>query len=819
LYGEADRESHPDFTKTGILKTITYPTGGSTTYEYEGNMSGYGIPVGGVRIHKITHNDKGSRATNRIFSYGEAISIMGSLESKIKFLDNFKSFNAVVNGGQEIPPNDWNISLTAINSASSQVDYNLNAQPIVYCEVTEQFRDGDNYIGKIFRSYDSKSLMTDRDMISDPFPSLDMQNQTPWPPFLMTYDACNGNKIFGGKVYYQRNFRFGDLLEKDQIIYDATNHIKKVINKGYSCVKKNILTGLYAQRRMSVYNGDIWTNNQFWKRNYYIEQLVQQLDSVTTTDYFGPNSMSLVTKTKYTYNDKSLIASETETKSDGTEIKNTYSYPFNESCAECSTMVNRNIITPVVVSRMYKKSRVGESLLKTIQTDYNQFGNPLTVRTSILDNPLEDRIYYGYDNVTQNLQTAQKVGEANTTYIWGYRNTYPVAKIDGASFDEVRSAFGGTLPDLKSGGLTASQISTMKTNLPSAHIKTYGYKPLIGMISETDSRDVSTYFTYDTFNRLYLVKDRDNNFLNQYRYAYSGEKENGTGGYSLYTHLNFNNSFFYVGSTMIAEVEVTGGSQDISYEWSLKNGSSILSTGTSKNFNYTCSETGILSLQCVIKDTYTGQTKTVSKNMYCYAYPSYTVTPGSANYNYAQLGTATISDFRGGSGNFTYNWYLKNSSGVILANATNATNSFTYNCWQAGTLTIQCDVIDNTTSQVTTRTTTVTCSPVVISSCNFSLLTGYSGISNNITSSGTVVSFSLVFRATAFPLNLNVPYHVADVCEGSQPSVTRVVNCTTSNRTWQITFNPDKTVYCKIISGNPLNINTGDGFGSSYNLW
>ena len=359
----------------------------------------------------------------------------------------------------------------------------------------------------------------------------------------------------------------------------------------------------------------------------------------------------------------------------------------------------------------------------------------------------------------------------------------------------------------------------MKTNLPSVEIKTYGYKPLIGMISETDSRGVSTNYVYDTFNRLYLVKDMDSNFLNQYQYAYLGQKENETGGYSLNTLLNLNSDFFYVNSMMIAEIVVDGGSKDIRYEWSLKNGSSILNTSTSKSLSYNCSETGTLTLQCTVKDMYTGVTKTLSRNIHCYAYPSYTVTSGSKNYNYAGVGTATISDLKGGSGDFTYSWYLKNNSGVILANATNTTNSFTYNCWQVGTFTIQCDVTDNITNQVTTRTTTITCSPVVISSCRFSLLTGFSGISNVITSSGTTVSFSLVFRPTAFPLSLKVPYHIADVCEGSQPSVTRVVNCTTKNRTWQIKFNPDRTVYCSIISGEPLSVNSGDGFSSSYNLW
>lgn len=42
-YSGADREAHPDYAQAGILQTITYPTGGTTTFEYEGNnYSHYG---------------------------------------------------------------------------------------------------------------------------------------------------------------------------------------------------------------------------------------------------------------------------------------------------------------------------------------------------------------------------------------------------------------------------------------------------------------------------------------------------------------------------------------------------------------------------------------------------------------------------------------------------------------------------------------------------------------------------------------------------------------------------------------------------------
>ena len=48
----------------------------------------------------------------------------------------------------------------------------------------------------------------------------------------------------------------------------------------------------------------------------------------------------------------------------------------------------------------------------------------------------------------------------------------------------------------------------------------YTYKPLVGMTSQTTPNGTTTYYTYDSFGRLYQVKDDDGHLKNKYNYHY-----------------------------------------------------------------------------------------------------------------------------------------------------------------------------------------------------------------------------------------------------------------------------------------------------------
>jgi YD repeat-containing protein len=53
-----------------------------------------------------------------------------------------------------------------------------------------------------------------------------------------------------------------------------------------------------------------------------------------------------------------------------------------------------------------------------------------------------------------------------------------------------------------------------------AQMTTYTHSPLSGITSQTDPKGNISYFEYDTFGRLKLIKDQNGKILKQYDYQY-----------------------------------------------------------------------------------------------------------------------------------------------------------------------------------------------------------------------------------------------------------------------------------------------------------
>jgi YD repeat-containing protein len=63
-------------------------------------------------------------------------------------------------------------------------------------------------------------------------------------------------------------------------------------------------------------------------------------------------------------------------------------------------------------------------------------------------------------------------------------------------------------------------IDELRLHPVGAQMTSYTYRPLVGMTSQTDANGIVTYFEYDSFGRLQVVKDSDGNIVKANAYHY-----------------------------------------------------------------------------------------------------------------------------------------------------------------------------------------------------------------------------------------------------------------------------------------------------------
>lgn len=194
-------------------------------------------------------------------------------------------------------------------------------------------------------------------------------------------------------------------------------------------------------------------------------------------------------------------------------------------------MVSRNILAPVIE----QIDEQGTVPLRSIKTNYYNWGNyiiaPITIQTKSGSNSyVTQATYNSYDTKGNILQITGKDGIV-TSYIWGYNQTFPVAKIVNIAQSQISSSILTAIQNyVFTNSAVYSSIQTdvnyLKTQLSSYinnsayQVTLYTFKPLVGMSSQTDPNGVTTYYEYDDFGRLKWIKNDDGYITNRNTYHY-----------------------------------------------------------------------------------------------------------------------------------------------------------------------------------------------------------------------------------------------------------------------------------------------------------
>nr|WP_321232928.1 hypothetical protein [uncultured Psychroserpens sp.] len=259
-----------------------------------------------------------------------------------------------------------------------------------------------------------------------------------------------------------------------------------------------------------------------------------QLTQTVTKEYFNVDQSSppyIESRQTFLYNTQNFQISQTDNYYDesGIEqhIQTKYYYPVGAALTGGNSTVIRdqlkdlNKINEVLETETYKNTvKLSETHNMFHLFSPNQIF-PQTIKVAAGGNTPEARIQFiKYDDYGNLLEVSKEDG-ISISYIWGYNEMYPVAKLIDVTYSEIVTTLGAF--DLGNGGLTSTQIEELMDDYPDTQISIYEYDPMVGITKMTDARGYTMTYYYDAFNRLKEIRDHENNILSQNEYNYKNQ--------------------------------------------------------------------------------------------------------------------------------------------------------------------------------------------------------------------------------------------------------------------------------------------------------
>lgn len=352
-------------------------------------------------------------------------------------------------------------------------------------------------------------------------------NRFPYPPPVSM-------ELFRGQPkeisYYKKNgLTELNLIEKREFEYNTI----------LSNTQRSIFKSIFAFKIGKFYFSDI-SFLPFAATHLAIDYRISTnnnlLSSEKTTKYF--DSGNLVTEKKYNYNSQNhlLLTNESIENSTQQVLETKYYYPQDPEMASepfVKELITANRIgTPLNTKTFRSGNKLSEQ--KTV-FDKSTATSNLVLPKYILENkgtaalnPLTDKkvSYDRYDDRGNLLQYTLE-GFEPTALVWGYNKTLLSAKIENTTYSNISSSMIYAIQNAASDASMEQALDNLRSSfnysVGNAKTTTFMYKPLIGLTRMTTPEMLTTYYDYDSFNRLKFVKDAQLNILEAYCYNYKGQ--------------------------------------------------------------------------------------------------------------------------------------------------------------------------------------------------------------------------------------------------------------------------------------------------------
>lgn len=285
-------------------------------------------------------------------------------------------------------------------------------------------------------------------------------------------------------------------------------------------------------------------NNATWDPDYphmdvvYYKNISRftYLQTQKTTEYF--NGTPTETKTEYFYTNPShyQLNKQKTTFTDASINETNYSYAHEKGN---QLLIDKNMVsipleteTKETFGTVTKMSSKEETIYPTSlpTTESGSLVLPLSVKSYdvVSNTPSVEITYNKYDSKGNIQQYTTKEG-VPATIIWGYNQTQPIAKIEGAKLSDISQSLIDSIVNSSNTDAAATVINNDETAfllaldnfrknsaLTNYQVTTYTYDPLVGVRSITQPSGVREVYVYDTANRLKEVRIREKDSTGNY---------------------------------------------------------------------------------------------------------------------------------------------------------------------------------------------------------------------------------------------------------------------------------------------------------------
>lgn len=460
----------------------------SIKIEYEQVEAG-NVPAGGLRIKQMTFTDPVSGSTTKkSFDY--------TLEDSPN--SSGKLFAPVILGGN-LSMHTHGEVIGFLGTACSQQSTVQKVSIRSTSQLPSTVYHGSHIGYSRIREYDGSvgygNGATDYEFINEvPLHNLGY-------PFVPTRDLGHKN----GKLLKRTNYKYSanglQPVRQVEHVYNEQTYLQEEV-EGMAFAQKN--TSVCYTCEAGDYSYNLYKFNPVW---HYLDKKIERLyennlPTQTITRNYGYSTASV--KPHY------MHLSEAWTDSKGQNVQR---------------LLTRDSNFPARVTRVEKE--LDNTQVDGTEVTYHGILPMKMKRWRHDTDQYETNVEYIFDgnNVISQLLFSDINHHGRTAFLWGYGKDYPVAKIEGMSHAEVEQLVGSTTIDninsSSSNTFLETQLNSIRNQLPNGFLMTiYLYKGWGGLSKQIAPNGLFTSYEYDTFNRLFTVRDKEDKILKMNEYAY-----------------------------------------------------------------------------------------------------------------------------------------------------------------------------------------------------------------------------------------------------------------------------------------------------------